>query len=94
MIADETTEKFNACLNAKQEVKEACLKIEEKLKPYTEFLSVMKDTVKLANYEDNQPQNPMIHEDWEEMSQLTSQFEVSYEKAQKEATEFKLHELI
>ena len=52
MIAHETTQKFNACLNAKQEVKEAWEKIEQKLKPYTEFLNVMKEIVKLANYED------------------------------------------
>ena len=67
MIVDEKLENFNACLNAKQEVKEAYQKIEENLKPYLEFLKVIKEVVKLANFEDKQQQDRLIHEDMEEM---------------------------
>ena len=74
MIADETTEKFNTCLIISQEAKEAWQKIEEKLNPFMEFMKVMKEAVKLANFEDKQPQNPLIHEDLEEMKQLIDQF--------------------
>ena len=40
---------------------------EENLKPYTEFLKVMKEVVKLANFEDTQHQDRLIHEDVEEI---------------------------
>ena len=55
MIADETTEKFNLCLNTSQELKETWKKIEENLNSYMEFLKMMKEAVKLANFEDKQP---------------------------------------
>ena len=67
MIVDEKLEKFNACLKAKEEVKETYQKIEENLKPYLEFLKVMKEVVKLAKFEDKQQQDRLIHEDMEEM---------------------------
>ena len=67
MIVDEKLENYNACLNAKQEVKETYQKIEENLKPYLEFLKVMKEVVKLAKFEDKQQQDRLIHEDMEEM---------------------------
>ena len=54
----------------------------------------MKEVTKLANYEDQTPQKPLIHEDLEEIEKLIVQFDQTFSKAEREVSEFKLHELI
>ena len=94
MIADETTTNFNLCMVANQNVKELNEQIKTKKTQYSEFLGVMKNVSKLIDYDDHRPEFSLIHEDLEEFEKLKTKFDETFKKANEEATEYKLHELI
>ena len=54
----------------------------------------MKDVSKLVDYDDHRPEFSLIHEDLEEFEKLKTKFNETFTKANEEATEYKLHELI
>ena len=41
----------------------------------------MKDVSKLVDYEDHQPENPLIHEDLQEVEKLKTEFDDTFIKA-------------
>ena len=54
----------------------------------------MKDVVNLTGINEKSDNKPLIHEDLEAFEKLKTEFDKFFTKAEEEASEFKLHELI
>ena len=67
----------------RQEVNELNQHILKKKDEYSEFLRLIKEVVKLANFEDQPPKIPLIHEDLEEIEKLKTEFDEAFAKAER-----------
>ena len=81
LVAKATSDNSNDCLVMRQEMNEFYDQIQKSKTPYEEFLGVMKDVAKLTNFDEKAPENPLIHEDFEDIEKLKTEFDETFEKS-------------